>query len=72
MDFTYAYLIASILLLFVWLFPGYVEAVWNLKAISGILIVGIPIEELLFAASLGAMWSSIYEHFSWYKFSKKL
>lgn len=54
---------------FVWLFPGYVEAVWNLPAISGILIAGIPIEELLFAASLGAMWSSMYEHFFWYKYS---
>ena len=57
------------LLGFVWLFPGYVEAVWNLPAISGILIAGVPIEELLFAASLGAMWSSVYEHFTWYKFS---
>ncbi len=54
---------------FVWLFPGYVEAVWNLPAISGILVVGVPIEELLFAASLGAMWSSLYEHFTWYAFS---
>ncbi|KKR72288.1 MAG: hypothetical protein UU14_C0008G0015 [Candidatus Roizmanbacteria bacterium GW2011_GWB1_40_7] len=53
---------------FVWLFPGYVEAVWNLPAISGILIAGVPIEELLFAASLGTMWSSVYEHFTWYKF----
>lgn len=54
---------------FVWLFPGYVETVWNLPAISGILILGVPIEELLFAASLGAMWSSVYEHLSWYKYS---
>ena len=54
---------------FVWLFPGYVEAVWNLPAISGILVAGVPIEELLFAVSLGAMWSSVYEHFSWYEFS---
>ncbi len=54
---------------FVWLFPGYVEKVWNLKAISGILIAGIPVEELLFAASLGALWSNVYEHFAWYKFS---
>lgn len=54
---------------FVWLFPGYVESVWNLPAISGILIIGVPIEELLFAASLGAMWSNAYEHFRWYKFS---
>ncbi len=50
-------------------FPGYVQAVWNLNALSGVLIVGVPIEELLWAASLGAMWSSIYEHFTWYKFA---
>lgn len=54
---------------FVWLFPGYVEAVWNLPVISGILIVGVPIEELLFAATLGAMWSSVYEHFNWSRLS---
>lgn len=49
------------------MFPGYVEKVWNLKAISGILIVGIPLEELFFAASLGFLWSSIYEHLKWRK-----
>lgn len=54
---------------FVWFFPGYVDAVWNLPAISGILIAGVPVEELLFATSLGAMWSSVYEHFAWFKFS---
>jgi len=52
-----------------WLFPGYVPAIWNLPAISGILVAGVPVEELLFAASLGAMWSSVYEHFGWYRFS---
>jgi hypothetical protein len=47
--------------------PGYVERVWNLKAISGILIVGIPLEELLFAVSFGFLWSSVYEHATWHK-----
>ncbi|RJQ34102.1 hypothetical protein C4568_03090 [Candidatus Parcubacteria bacterium] len=47
------------------LYPGYVEQVWNLKAISGILVIGVPIEELLFALSFGFLWSSIYEHFTW-------
>ena len=47
--------------------PGYVEKVWNLKAISGILIIGIPLEELLFALSFGFIWSSIYEHLTWNK-----
>lgn len=45
--------------------PGYVEQVWNLEAISGILIFGIPLEELLFALSFGFIWSSIYEHLAW-------
>jgi len=50
--------------------PGYVERVWNLKAISGILIFGIPLEELLFAFSFGFLWSSIYEHITWKKLIK--
>lgn len=49
------------------MYPGYVEQVWNLKAISGILILGIPLEELMFALSFGFIWSSIYEHFTWKK-----
>ena len=50
------------------MFPGYVQQVWNLQAVSGILIIGIPLEELLYAFSFGFMWSSIYEHFTWRKF----
>lgn len=46
---------------------SYVEKVWNLKALSGILILGIPLEELLFAFSFGFIWSSIYEHLTWRK-----
>jgi hypothetical protein len=45
--------------------PGYIERVWNLPALSGIAILGMPIEELLFAAAFGAYWSSVYEHFTW-------
>ena len=47
--------------------PGYVGQVWNLPAISGILILGVPVEELLFAFSFGFFWSSIYEHLTWRK-----
>ncbi len=50
--------------------PGYVENVWNLKAVSGVLIFGIPLEELLFATSFGFLWSSIREHFLWTKIKK--
>lgn len=49
------------------MYPGYVERVWNLQAISGILIIGIPLEELAFALSFGFIWSSVYEHLTWRK-----
>ncbi len=48
-------------------YPGYVERVWNLAAISGILVLGVPLEELMFAFSLGFYWSSVYEHMAWRK-----
>ncbi|MCB0261513.1 MAG: lycopene cyclase domain-containing protein [Calditrichia bacterium] len=47
--------------------PGYVEKVWTLSAISGIEMIGIPIEELLFAFTFGMLWSSYYEHLTWQK-----
>jgi len=47
--------------------PGYIEKVWNFSMISGILIFGVPLEELLFGFGFGALWSSWYEHFKWYK-----
>jgi len=49
------------------LHPGYVTHVWNLKALTGIIFIGIPLEELLFAFSFGMYWSSIYEHLLWKK-----
>lgn len=49
------------------IYPWAVERFWNLSAISGILILRIPLEELLFAFTLGMIWGSIYEHVKWYK-----
>lgn len=48
-------------------FPGYVERVWTLSALSGVLVWGVPLEEYLFAVTFGMMWSSVYEHVSWQK-----
>ena len=48
-------------------YPGIVEQVWNLNAISGILILGVPLEELMFAVTFGGLWSSYYEHITWSK-----
>lgn len=45
--------------------PGYIGRVWNMGALSGLHIVGFPIEELLFAAAFGAYWAGVYEHFAW-------
>jgi hypothetical protein len=46
-------------------YPDYVHLVWSLSAISGIMILGVPMEELLFAFTLGFLWSSVYEHLRW-------
>lgn len=48
-----------------WFTPGYIPLVWNLDALSGGLVVGIPLEELLFGAAFGSYWSGVYEHLSW-------
>jgi hypothetical protein len=48
-------------------YPAYVEQVWNLKVLTGILVLGIPLEEYLFAFSFGMLWSGLYEHLRWYK-----
>lgn len=45
--------------------PGYIERVWNLSALSGVLVLGMPLEELLWAFAFGMYWSGVYEHFTW-------
>jgi hypothetical protein len=45
--------------------PGYIERVWNLPALSGVMVGGIPLEELLFGFAFGTYWSGIYEHVMW-------
>lgn len=50
--------------------PQYVELYWNLENLTRILILGIPIEELLFAFAFGVYWSSLYEHIYWRKLIK--
>ncbi len=48
-------------------FPQFVDAHWNLAALTGIKILGIPLEELLFAFTFGMYWSGLYEHLFWYQ-----
>lgn len=55
------------LLSFNLVYPGLVKEIWNLSEISGILILGIPIEELIFAFTFGMLWSGVYEHVKGYR-----
>lgn len=48
-------------------YPGFVQRVWNLAALSGALVLGVPLEELVFAFTFGMMWSGVYEHLTWSK-----
>lgn len=45
--------------------PGYIARVWNLAALSGIMVWRFPLEELLFAVGFGAYWTGVYEHVTW-------
>lgn len=45
-------------------FPAFTEA-WNWDSLTGFRLLAVPMEELAFAASLGGLWSSIYEHARW-------
>lgn len=44
------------------LIDGYFPQVGNLPALRGVLIGGIPLEDLLFGAAFGMYWSRVYEH----------
>jgi len=48
-----------------WIWPGYIESVWNLKALTGVLLFGMPLEELFFGFGFGLYWSGVYEHVAW-------
>lgn len=50
-----------VLAIFNGLFPGYIETIWNLDALSGILVIGVPIEEFLFHFAAGALFAQGYE-----------
>ncbi len=63
--FLFLVIYAIFMLSLVGLVPGYIAEVWNLAALSGGLIYGIPAEELLFGFAFGLYWTGVYEHFTW-------
>jgi hypothetical protein len=47
--------------------PSFINA-WNLSALSGIIVMHLPLEELGFAFGFGMLYSGLYEHTQGYKF----
>ena len=48
-----------------WMWPGYIEAVWNLPALLPWRPAGLVPEELLFGFAFDMYWSCVYEHVAW-------
>ena len=58
------FLIAYFAMFFIlntFILPDFVAKNWNFEHLIGITILGIPIEELLWAWSFGSLWAPIYE-----------
>ena len=58
-------------LVFLYIYPEVVQKWWVLENISGILIFGIPIEELMWAFGLGLFVGPCYEFFAGLRLLKK-
>lgn len=58
----FALIYFSSFLFFNFIFPGFVSHVFHIENLSGIFISGVPLEELLYAASFGLLWTPIYEY----------
>lgn len=62
---------AAIYFLFFFIFsriyPDYVSSVYSLENMFGIIILGVPLEEILVSFSAGAVWSCFYESIMGYR-----
>ena len=52
------------------IFPDWISKVYNLKELLGINFLKIPIEELLWALTFGALWAPLYEDLKGYTIAK--
>ncbi len=57
----------ALFLIFLFLYPGFFQRYHNIPNLLGIYIAGVPIEELLFAGTGGAIWSVAYEYVQGYR-----
>lgn len=60
--FVFSFLYFGVFILTNLLFPGFVEYSYNLKNLWGIMVLGVPLEEIGAAFFVGAYWSTIYEY----------
>ena len=42
-------------------FPGWIAATWDLRRLSGVVVAGIPIEDLAWYVYTSALWSTYYK-----------
>jgi lycopene cyclase-like protein len=64
---SFAALYFALFLIFLALYPEFVQRYYNIPNLLGIYVLDVPIEELLFAASGGAIWSVAYEYVQGYR-----
>jgi hypothetical protein len=64
-SFTVLYFVLFLMVLL--LYPRFVHRYYNLPNLLGVYVLGVPIEELLFAATGGAIWSAAYEYVFGYR-----
>lgn len=51
-------------------YPEFVRRYYNLPNLLGVYVRGVPIEEVLFAATGGAVWSVAYEYVYGYRLER--
>jgi hypothetical protein len=65
LSFTALYFVLFLVVLL--LYPDFVHRYYNIAHLLGIYVRGVPIEELLFAGTGGAIWSVAYEYVQGYR-----
>lgn len=58
---AFTVLYAVLFVVFLWMFPGYVQANYNLGALMGVWFLGLPLEEFLYAFTFGLFWGPVYK-----------
>lgn len=66
---SFALLYFALFLVFLALYPEFIRRYYNIPNLLDVYLAGVPIEELLLAASGGAIWSVAYEYLHGYRLS---